>query len=37
MRLKLAAATKGDIKQLNWFCEACKGTPQVYFCHNDTI
>ncbi|KAL0721787.1 hypothetical protein Bca4012_036386 [Brassica carinata] len=28
MRLKLAAATEGDIKQLNWFCEACKGTPQ---------
>ncbi|KAH0918587.1 hypothetical protein HID58_026247 [Brassica napus] len=28
MRLKLAAETKGDIKQLNWFCEACKGTPQ---------
>ncbi|CAG7896671.1 hypothetical protein BRARA_H00247 [Brassica rapa] len=28
MRLKLAAATKGDIKQLNSFCEACKGTPQ---------
>ncbi|KAJ4882205.1 putative E3 ubiquitin-protein ligase XBAT34 [Raphanus sativus] len=28
MQLKLAAATKGDIKQLNWFCEACKGSPQ---------
>ncbi|CAH8385909.1 unnamed protein product [Eruca vesicaria subsp. sativa] len=28
MRLKLAAATKGDIKQLNRFCEACKGTTQ---------
>ncbi|KAL0680036.1 hypothetical protein Bca4012_008017 [Brassica carinata] len=28
MRLKLAAATKGDIKQLNSFCEACKGTQQ---------
>ncbi|EOA16892.1 hypothetical protein CARUB_v10005117mg [Capsella rubella] len=28
--LKLAAETKGDKKQLNWFCEACKGTPQVY-------
>ncbi|XP_009107223.1 putative E3 ubiquitin-protein ligase XBAT34 [Brassica rapa] len=28
MRLKLAAATKGDIKHLNSFCEACKGTPQ---------
>lgn len=31
MQLKLAAATKGDIKQLNWFCEACKGSPQVCF------
>uniref|UniRef100_A0A1J3DF44 Putative E3 ubiquitin-protein ligase XBAT34 n=1 Tax=Noccaea caerulescens TaxID=107243 RepID=A0A1J3DF44_NOCCA len=28
IRLKLAAATKGDMQQLNWFCEACKGIPQ---------
>ncbi|CAH2079191.1 unnamed protein product [Thlaspi arvense] len=28
IRLKLAAATKGDMKQLNWFCEACQGIPQ---------
>ncbi|KAF8087125.1 hypothetical protein N665_0598s0009 [Sinapis alba] len=27
IHLKLAAGTKGDIKQLNWFCEACKGNP----------
>ncbi|KFK21923.1 hypothetical protein AALP_AAs63887U000300 [Arabis alpina] len=27
-RLKLAAANKGDMKQLNWFCEACKGITQ---------
>ncbi|ESQ56179.1 hypothetical protein EUTSA_v10025615mg [Eutrema salsugineum] len=28
MRLKLAPAKRGDIQQLNWFCEACKGIPQ---------
>ncbi|CAA7028081.1 unnamed protein product [Microthlaspi erraticum] len=28
IHLKLAAATKGDMQQLNWFCEACKGYPQ---------
>ncbi|KAL0725160.1 hypothetical protein Bca4012_039759 [Brassica carinata] len=28
MRHKQAAETKGEIKQLNWSCEACKGTPK---------
>ncbi|XP_010440476.1 PREDICTED: putative E3 ubiquitin-protein ligase XBAT34 isoform X2 [Camelina sativa] len=27
-QMRLAAETKGDKKQLKWFCEACKGTPQ---------
>jgi len=30
IRLKLAAEIKGDMKQMNWFSEACKGVPQVY-------
>ncbi|XP_010450048.1 PREDICTED: putative E3 ubiquitin-protein ligase XBAT34 isoform X2 [Camelina sativa] len=27
-QMRLAAERKGDKKQLKWFCEACKGTPQ---------
>ncbi|KAF3609579.1 hypothetical protein DY000_02046334 [Brassica cretica] len=27
--LRLAPSTKGDEQQLKWFCDACKGIPQV--------
>jgi hypothetical protein len=30
-RLKLAPANERDKQQLQWFCDACKGIPQVQF------
>jgi hypothetical protein len=30
-RIKLAPANERDKQQLQWFCDACKGIPQVRF------